>query len=72
MTASPFPAMTLTNHSLLHDPASANSEVFLGQGSFAVVKLKLFRGIPVAVKELQPRTLLADSATLSHFLTVFV
>lgn len=32
----------------------------MGQGSFAVVKLKLFRGIQVAVKELQPRTLLAD------------
>ena len=46
--------------SLLHDPESANSEIFLGQGSFAVVKLKLFRGIQVAVKELQPRTLLAD------------
>ena len=45
--------------SLLRDPESANSEIFLGQGSFAVVKLKLFRGIQV-VKELQPRTLLAD------------
>ena len=46
-----------TDPSLLRDP---ESEIFLGQGSFAVVKLKLFRGIQVAVKELQPRTLLAD------------
>ena len=32
------------DHTLLHDPGPANSEVFLGQGSFAVLKLKLFRG----------------------------
>ena len=36
------------------------SEVYVGQGSFGVVKLKLFRGIKVAVKELQPLTMLKD------------
>lgn len=54
------PYLLEIDHTLLHDPGFAKSEVFLGQGSFAVVKLKLFRGIQVAVKELQPRTLLAD------------
>ena len=54
------PYLLEIDHTLLHDPDSANSEIFLGQGSFAVVKLKLFRGIPVAVKGVQPRTLLAD------------
>ncbi len=35
-------------------------DVFVGRGCFAVVKLQLFRGIEVAVKELLPRTVLAD------------
>ena len=32
----------------------------MGHGCFAVVKLQLFRGIKVVVKELLPRTVLAD------------
>ena len=36
------------------------SEVYVGQGSFGVVKLKLFRGIKVAFKELQPLTMLKE------------
>ena len=35
-------------------------EVYVGQGSIGVVKLKLFRGIKVAAKELQPLTMLKD------------
>ena len=50
--------------SLLHDPI--DSQIYLGQGSFAVVKLKLFRGVHVAVKELQPHTLLADVRKEAH------
>lgn len=46
---------------LLHDPVKGSLEkVFLGQGSFSVVKLQFYRGIKVAVKELQPRTLRCD------------
>ena len=56
------PCLFEIDYSLLHDPhcAAIILDVFLVQGSFAVIKLKLFRGIQVAVKELQPRTLLAD------------
>ena len=35
-------------------------EVFVGCGSFGVVRLQFFRGIKVAVKELLPRTLSSD------------
>ncbi len=35
-------------------------DVFVGRGCFAVVKVQLFQGIKVAVKELLPRTVLAD------------
>ena len=50
------------DHSLLHDPVVKGSsvEIFLGRGSFGIVKLQTFRGIKVAVKELLPRTLLSD------------
>ena len=34
--------------------------MYVGQGSFAVVKMKTFRAIEVAVKELQPLTMLMD------------
>ena len=58
------------DHTLLHDPVRDGSEkeVYLGQGSFGVVKLKLFRGIKVAVKELQPRTVLSDVRNEAHTL----
>ena len=42
--------------------------MYLGQGSFGVVKMKLFRGIKVAVKELQPRTVLSDVRKEAHTL----
>ena len=38
----------------------------MGQGSFGIVKMKLFRGIKVAVKELQPRTVLSDVRNEAH------
>ena len=44
---------------------------YIGRGSFGVVKLKLYRGIYVAVKEVLPRTLLFDvikeAEMVSHF-----
>lgn len=53
------PHLLEIDHTILHDPIgdSLESEV---QGSFTVVKMKLFRGIKVADKELQPRTVLSD------------
>ena len=46
---------------MLTDPTSSNMlELYVGRGSFGVVKLQLFRGIKVAVKELLPRTNLLD------------
>lgn len=46
--------------SLLVDMSTKDEDLFIGRGSFAVVKLQSFRGIKVAVKELLPRTLLTD------------
>ena len=49
--------------SLLINPVQKNGQiedVFVGRGCFAVVKLQLFRGIKVAVKEVLPRTVLSD------------
>ena len=60
------PYLLEIDDSLLHDPI--DSQTYLGQGSFAVVKLKLFRGVHVAVKELQPHTLLADVRKEAHTL----
>ena len=48
------------DETLLLDPVNGESEVYVGQGSFAVVKMKVFRGITVAVKDLQPLTILSD------------
>ena len=49
--------------SLLINPVQKNGQiedVFVGRGCFTVVKLQLFRGIKVAVKEVLPRTVLSD------------
>ena len=56
------PCVLEIDEALLLDPAIEHQEpeVYVGQGSFGVVKLKLFRGIKVAVKELQPLTMLKD------------
>ncbi len=47
---------------LLQDPVRKGSEpeVFIGRGSFGVVKLQVFRQMNVAVKEMSPRTVLSD------------
>ena len=45
------------DETLLLDPVNGESEVYVDQGSFAVVKMKVFKGITVAVKELQPLTI---------------
>lgn len=46
----------------LHNPQLQGSEdeLYIGRGSFSTVKYQLYRGMPVAVKELLPRTLLCD------------
>ena len=63
--------------SMLQDPGS--EPVFVGRGSFGVVRLQVFRDIKVAVKELLPHTLLNDVqqevsilASLSHPLLPFL
>ena len=48
---------------LLNPVASSDgedNEVFVGRGSFGVVRLQIYRGVRVAVKELLPRTLASD------------
>ena len=54
----------------LLDPESQSQEpeVYVGQGSFSIVKMKIFRSIKVAVKELQPLTLLQDVKHETHTL----
>ena len=61
------PHLLEIDQTLLHDPV-VKTEVFVGQGSFGIVKMKLFRGIKVAVKELQPRTVLSDVRNEAHTL----
>ena len=64
------PHLLEIDHTLLHDPIcdGSSSPMYLGQGSFGVVKMKLFRGIKVAVKELQPRAVLSDVRKEAHTL----
>ena len=48
--------------SLFTNPVQKNGQIedlFVGHSFFAVVKLQLFRGIKVAVKEVLPRTVLS-------------
>ena len=60
MRISKVPHLLEIDDALLLDPFSEESEVYVGQGSFAVVKMKTFRGIIFDVKELQPLTMLKD------------
>ena len=48
--------------SLLTDPVRTtdSSKLYIGRGSFGIVKLQMYRGIEVAVKEFLPHTNLAD------------
>lgn len=61
------PHLLEIDQTLLRDPV-VKTEVFVGQGSFGIVKIKLFRGIKVAVKGLQPRTVLSDVRNEAHIL----
>ena len=58
------------NPAMLNDLYNGTN-TYVGRGSFGVVKLKLYRGIYVAVKEVLPCTLLDDvikeAELLSHF-----
>ena len=57
------------DRTLLHDPVVEGSEeVFLGRGSFEIVKFQTFRGIKVAVKEVLPRTVLSDVCSEARIL----
>jgi len=57
---SKVPHLLEIDETLLLDPIVGESEMYVGQGSFAVVKMKVFWGIKVAIKELQPLTLFSD------------
>ena len=47
--------------SMLKDPKEESAqELWIGRGSFGVLKLQLYRGIKVVSKELLPKTLLED------------
>ena len=50
------------NPSMLSDPVidGVQQEIYAGRGSFGVVKLQLYRGITVAVKEFLPHTIRKD------------
>ena len=56
----------------LQDPVVDGSQevAYLGQGTFGIVKVQMYRNLPVAVKEYLPRCLAADvkqeAAILSH------
>lgn len=57
---------------LLHDPVKSDgstSEEYIGRGSFAVVRLQLYRGFHVAVKEFLPRSVRADVVHEATILT---
>ena len=48
-----------------------NNEVFIGRGSFSVVKLQVYRGIKVATKKFLPNTIVADVLKEAHILSQF-
>lgn len=46
---------------LLHNPTDCDkTQTYIGRGSFGVVRVQIYRGIKVAVKELLPRSLASD------------
>ena len=59
--ASPY-LREIDNSQLLESASGSNYEVgaYVGRGSFGVVKMSVYRGVNVAVKEFLPHTLLTD------------
>ena len=55
---------------LLQHPVrgTVDEEIYVGQGSFGVVRLQFYRGIKVAVKEFQPRTCSSDVRSEANIL----
>lgn len=53
----------------LQDPQHQMDSAYVGRGSFSAVKLQLYHGIHVAVKEFFPRTIVADVAQEAHVLS---
>ena len=58
VAAAPSPTLPLIDRSMLADPIQCESDkdIFVGRGSFGVIKFQQYRGIQVAVKEFLPRT----------------
>ena len=57
-TSTPSPTLPLIDRSMLANPIQCESDkdIFVGRGSFGVIKFQQYKGIPVAVKEFLPRT----------------
>ena len=50
-------SIAIANRSLLCDPHSSDViDIYVGRGSFGIVKFQMYREIPVAVKEFLPLT----------------
>ena len=45
---------------LLTNPSEDGTEVYLGEGSFSIVQLKIYRGVKVAVKQFRAATMKSD------------
>ena len=56
------------DETFLSDPIVNQDPHYLGRGSFGVVKLQIYRGIHVAVKELLPHSLKEDVRNEAHIL----
>ncbi len=56
------PKVHIIDPASLHDPTidSKPTEVYIGRGSFSVVRLQYYRGMKVAVKEFLPRSIKVD------------
>lgn len=56
--STPSPTLPIIDHSMLTDPIQCESDkdIFVGRGSFGIIKFQQYRGIQVAVKEFLPRT----------------
>lgn len=56
--STPSSTLPLIDRSMLIDPVQCESDkdIFVGRGSFGIIKFQQYRGIQVAVKEFLPRT----------------